>query len=215
VSKTDSDMHVDSGVDTTHAVKGVGCVRVHLESGGSLKVAEVSHVPEMKLNILSVSYLEDMRYEIMFEDGKVLICSEGEDTQDATMRLGIMEGMLCKLLGQNVVGSSGFMDSNSVSKGERVEWERELISGTQSSSRTLIGINRNESTQMDAQESVKSPRSISSVHRSMEVAEDASSAMGVVASCSVGVEAYSTEGATTTTDELETDFGGGTISTSH
>jgi hypothetical protein len=39
VSETDSDMHVDSGVDTTHAVKGVGTMDFQLELGGSLKVA--------------------------------------------------------------------------------------------------------------------------------------------------------------------------------
>jgi hypothetical protein len=62
---------------------------------------------------------------------------------------------------------------------------------------------------MDAQESVETPRSMSSVHRSTEVATEASSA--------VGAEASSSEGATTTTDEmmeLEIDSGGGTGSTS-
>jgi hypothetical protein len=56
---------------------------------------------------------------------------------------------------------------------------------------------------------VETPRSMSSVHRSTEVATEASSA--------VGAEASSSEGATTTTDgmmELETDSGGGTRSTS-
>jgi hypothetical protein len=65
-----------------------------------------------------------------------------------------------------VVGSSGFLDSESVSESGQVARERELIPGTQSSSRTLRGLNRHELTQMDAQESVKSPRSMSSVHRS-------------------------------------------------
>jgi hypothetical protein len=62
---------------------------------------------------------------------------------------------------------------------------------------------------MDAHESVKSPRSMFSFHRSAEVATDASSA--------VGVEVSSSEGATTTTDgmmDLETDSGCGTRSTS-
>ena len=62
---------------------------------------------------------------------------------------------------------------------------------------------------MDAQESVKSPRSMSSVHRSTKVAAKAYSV--------VGVEASSLEGAATATDgmmELETDSGGGTRSTS-
>jgi hypothetical protein len=91
VLETGSDCHVKSGVRTMHAVKGVGCVRFQLESGGSLEVAGVIYVPGMKL--LSVSSLEDMGYAVMFEGGQVLIRSEGEDTQDATMRLGIREGM--------------------------------------------------------------------------------------------------------------------------
>ena len=47
VSETDSDMHVDSGFNTMHAVKGVGTVDFQLESGGSLKVEKVSHVPKL------------------------------------------------------------------------------------------------------------------------------------------------------------------------
>jgi hypothetical protein len=67
---------------------------------------------------------------------------------------------------------------------------------------------------MDAQESVKSPRSMSSVHRSTEVATEASSAVGAVASYSEGVEASSIEGVFMEVDELETYSGGGTRSTS-
>jgi hypothetical protein len=91
VSETGSDCHVKSGARTMHAVKGVGCVRFQLESGGSLEVAGVIYVPGLKL--LSVSTLEDMGYAVMFEGGQVLIRSEGADTQDATVRLGIREGM--------------------------------------------------------------------------------------------------------------------------
>ena len=45
VFDTNSYMHVDSGVDTMHAVKGIGTMDFQLESRGSLKVEEVSHVP--------------------------------------------------------------------------------------------------------------------------------------------------------------------------
>jgi hypothetical protein len=47
VSETDSDLHAVCGVNTMHAVKGVGTVDFHLESGGSLKVEKVSHVPKL------------------------------------------------------------------------------------------------------------------------------------------------------------------------
>jgi hypothetical protein len=88
VSETGSDCHVKSGARTRHAVKGVGCVRFQLESGGSLEVDEVMFVPELKVNLLSVSALEDKGYAVMFEDGQVLIRSEGA-TLDAAVRLGI------------------------------------------------------------------------------------------------------------------------------
>jgi hypothetical protein len=82
-----------------------------------------------------------------------------------------------------VLGSSGFLDSDSVSESWQVARKRQLIPRTQSSSETLRGLNRHESTQMDAQESVQSPRSMSSVCGTTEVAAKASSAMGVVAFC--------------------------------
>jgi hypothetical protein len=108
-----------------------------------------------------------------------------------------------------VLGSSGFLDSDYVSESEQVARERELILETQSSSRTLRGLNMHESTQMDAQESVKSPRSMYLVHRSTRVAVDASS--------EVGAEVSSLEGEARTMNEmidLETCYGGGIRRTS-
>ena len=55
---------------------------------------------------------------------------------------------------------------------------------------------------------------MSSVRGTMEVAVEASSAMRVVASCSEGAKTSSTEGAVMTADEMETDSGGDTRSTS-
>jgi hypothetical protein len=121
VLETGSNLHVKNGASTMHAVKGVGCVRFQLESGGSLEVAKMLFVPEMKVNLLSVSTLEDMGYVVMFEDGQVLIWSEGADTQDAIVRLGIRENMMYKVLGQPVVGSKGILDCRSVSKTESSE----------------------------------------------------------------------------------------------
>ena len=44
---------------------------------------------------------------VLFRDGKVFILSEGEGTRNATVRLGIKEGALYKLLGHPVVNSKG------------------------------------------------------------------------------------------------------------
>jgi hypothetical protein len=49
-----------------------------------------------------------------------------------------------------------------------------------------------ESTQLDAQESVQSSRSMSSVRGTTEVATKASSAVGVVTSCLDGADTSST-----------------------
>jgi hypothetical protein len=56
----------------------------------------------MKVNLLSVSALEDMGYAEMFKDGHVLIRSKGV-TLDAIVRLGIQKGIMYKVLGQPVV----------------------------------------------------------------------------------------------------------------
>jgi len=114
VSETGSDFHVGSASSTMNAVKGVGCVRFQLESGCSLEVAKVLFVPELKVSLLSVSTLEDMGYAVMFKDGQLFIRSEG--AQDAVVRLGIRECMMCRVLGQHVVGSKWILDHRLVSK---------------------------------------------------------------------------------------------------
>jgi hypothetical protein len=113
VLETGSDLHMRCGASTMHAVKGVACVRFQLESSGSLEVGEVLFVPELKVDLLSVSTLEDLGYVVMFKDGQVLIRSEGANTQDAAMRLGIREGMMYRVLGQPIVGSKGILDNRS------------------------------------------------------------------------------------------------------
>jgi hypothetical protein len=119
VSETSSNCHVKNGACTMHAVKGVVCVRFQLESGVSLEVDEVMYVPELKVNLLSISALEDMGYDVMFADGHVLIQTEGA-ALDATVRLGIMQGMMYRVLGQPVGGSRGILDQRSMSK--KVSW---------------------------------------------------------------------------------------------
>jgi hypothetical protein len=105
VSKTNSDLHVGSGVNTMHALKGVGWVRFQLDSCGSLEVVGVIYVLGMKF--LSISTLEDMGYAVMFENVHVLIRLEGEDTQNVSVWLDIKEGMFHMVLGQPVVGLRG------------------------------------------------------------------------------------------------------------
>jgi hypothetical protein len=213
LTEIDSDCSVNCGAGPQHAVKGVGRMRFQLESGGLLEVGEVLYVPELTINLLSVSALDESGFGVVFNSGHVFLYPVGA-TADTTTMLGVRYERLYRLLGRPVLESSGFLDSDSVSESWQVARERELIHGTQSSSGTLKGLNRHESTQLDAQESVQSPRSMSSVRGTAEVAAEASSAVGVVASCSEGAETSSTEGAAMAADEMETDSGGDTRSTS-
>ena len=58
-AEIDLDWHVGCGTSSMHVVKGVGCVRFHLESGGSLEVVEVWFVPNLKVNFsLTINFGE-------------------------------------------------------------------------------------------------------------------------------------------------------------
>jgi hypothetical protein len=87
LSKIDLDCVVDSGADSQLAVKGVGSVRFQLESGGFLDVAGVLYIPEMTINLLSVSSLEVDGFGVAFYCGRVFLYSEGA-TLDTIMLLG-------------------------------------------------------------------------------------------------------------------------------
>jgi hypothetical protein len=184
-----------------------------LESGGLLEVGEVLYVSELTINFLSVSALDESGFGVVFNNGHVFLYPVGE-TVDTTVMLGVKYEGLYRFLGRLVLGSSGFRDSDSVLESWQVAQEKELIHGTQSSSGTLKGLNKHESTQLDAHESVQSPRSMSSVHGTTEVAAEDSNEVGVVASCLEGEETSSTDGAAMEADEMEIDSGGDTKSTS-
>jgi hypothetical protein len=141
----------------------------------------VLYIPELIVNLLLVSALDESGFGVVFYGVHVFLYPVGA-TADTTTMLGVRYEGLYRLLGRLVLGSSGFLGLDSMSKSWQVARERELISRTQSSFGTLKGLNRHEWTQMDAQESVQSPRSMSSVCGTTEVATEASSAVGVVAS---------------------------------
>jgi hypothetical protein len=98
LSETDSDCFVGIGTGPQLAVKGVGSVRFQLESGGFLEVAGVLYIPEMTINLLSVSALEIDGFGVAFYCGRVLLYPEGA-TPDTTMLLGVRYERLYRLLG--------------------------------------------------------------------------------------------------------------------
>jgi hypothetical protein len=125
----------------------------------------VLYVPEFTVNFLSMSALDESGFGVVFNSRHVFLYSVGA-TADTTVMLGVKYEGLYRLFGRPVLGSSGFLDSDFVSESRKVAQERELIHATQSSSGTLKGLSRHESIQLDTQESVQSPRSVSLVRGS-------------------------------------------------
>jgi hypothetical protein len=61
-------------------VRGVGSVRFQLEFGGLLELDGVLFVPELRVNLLSVSAFEDVGYCVLFKREHVFIYRQGVDT---------------------------------------------------------------------------------------------------------------------------------------
>jgi hypothetical protein len=78
-SEIDSDCYVGCGASTKHVlvVRGVGCVRFQLESRGFLELVEVLFVPELPVNLLSVSALDVDGCGVVFFRGLVFLYPEG------------------------------------------------------------------------------------------------------------------------------------------
>jgi hypothetical protein len=56
----------------------------------------VLYVTELKKNLLSVLTLEDEGFAVLFQNGQVLIHSEGA-SPDTTMSIGVREGKVYRL----------------------------------------------------------------------------------------------------------------------
>jgi hypothetical protein len=63
---SDSEMHMELGVGTNHAVKGSETVSFQMDSGGVLRVQNVLWVPELKRSVISVLVIEKKGYEVLF-----------------------------------------------------------------------------------------------------------------------------------------------------
>jgi hypothetical protein len=101
ITETDSDMCVELGMGTRHAVQGTGTVRFQLESGEMLRVTNVLWVPELRRSVLSVSEIEKKGYHILFWDGQVLFVPRGSSFR-STVVLGVRERNLYRLKGQPI-----------------------------------------------------------------------------------------------------------------
>jgi hypothetical protein len=66
-----SDYSVNRGASPQHTVKGVGRMRFQLDSGGLLEVGEVLYVPELRVNFISMSSLDESGFGVVFNNGHV------------------------------------------------------------------------------------------------------------------------------------------------
>jgi hypothetical protein len=63
---TDSNMCVELGMGTRHAVQGTGTVQFQVESEDVLRVTNVLWVPKLKRSVLLVSKIEKKGYHVLF-----------------------------------------------------------------------------------------------------------------------------------------------------
>ena len=67
------DIEVVLGDDRTIGVAGVGTIVFQRESLPPLKLTEVFYVPCLKKSLVSVSCIENKRFEVVFRGGQVLL----------------------------------------------------------------------------------------------------------------------------------------------
>jgi hypothetical protein len=82
ITETGPDRRVVNEGGMARVVRGVGSVRFQLEFGGLLEFDGVLFVPGLRVNLLSVSALEDVGYCVLFKREHVFIYSEGVDPME-------------------------------------------------------------------------------------------------------------------------------------
>jgi hypothetical protein len=86
-------------------VHGVGNVRFQLKFGGLLELDGVLFVPGLRINLLSISALEDVGYCVLFKREHVFIYRQGVDPVELQL-IGNQVDKLCMLRGQPLVYDS-------------------------------------------------------------------------------------------------------------
>jgi hypothetical protein len=89
-------LHVVLGDDARYNVRGVGTSTFQLDSYMHLKLEEVLYVPGMKINLVSISTLEEKCYKITFSEGRVFACHKDSHISSSKV-IGVRENNLYKL----------------------------------------------------------------------------------------------------------------------
>ena len=77
-------------------MKGVGTYTFQLDSDIALKLSEVLYVHGMKMNLVSISALEDKGYKVTFSEEKVLAWHKNSHMDSARV-IGVRENSLHRL----------------------------------------------------------------------------------------------------------------------
>jgi hypothetical protein len=97
-TESDSDLYVELGMGTKHAVQGSGTVSFLMESRDVLRVTNVLRVPRLRKSVLSISTIEEKGYVVLFQDGQVLFMPK-RSSLDAAVVLGVRENNMYRLKG--------------------------------------------------------------------------------------------------------------------
>jgi hypothetical protein len=82
------------GDNGKYQAQGIGAVKFERESGKPLYLRDVLYVPGLKKNLVSISVLENLGYEVFFRKRRVLLKPPNSRT---TVQIGVREKTLYKL----------------------------------------------------------------------------------------------------------------------
>ena len=69
----DLQMHIEMGNDCRYSATGIGTITFKKDSGKPFLLKYVMHVPGLNKNLVSVTMLEDIGYDIVFSEGKAFL----------------------------------------------------------------------------------------------------------------------------------------------
>jgi hypothetical protein len=96
ILEKESHLHVVLGDNARYNVKGVGSSSFQLDSDIPLQLSEVLYVPEMKMNLVLVSALEDKGYKVTLSEGFFFAWNKNSH-MDSSQVIGVREIFLYRL----------------------------------------------------------------------------------------------------------------------
>ena len=88
-------MHIEMGDDERYSATGIGIVTFQRQSGKPFILKYFMHVSGLKKNLVSVSMLEDLRYDVVFSEGKAFLHHKATGPQ--VKKIGVHVKNLYKL----------------------------------------------------------------------------------------------------------------------